>query len=45
MLAFVPMVAPSMWLKAWIVAPSATDTPGPKTTWGSTVTSRPSFVS
>ena len=33
-----PILAPSMWLKARIVAPSATFTPGPKTTLGSIVT-------
>ena len=31
--------------KAWITAPSATRTPGPKTTLGSTTTSRPSQAS
>ena len=30
-----PIVAPSIWLKARIVAPSAISTPGPKTTCGS----------
>ena len=45
MLAFTPTIAPSIWLKAWIVAPSAISTPGPNTTCGSTVTSRPSLVS
>ena len=40
-----PITAPSIWLKALIVAPSAISTPGPKTTCGSTVTSRPSLVS
>ena len=45
MLALAPMIAPSIWLKAWMVAPSATLTPGPNTTCGSTVTSRPSLVS
>ncbi len=34
-----------MWQKAWIVAPSPTVTPGPKTTLGSIVTSRPTTVS
>jgi hypothetical protein len=32
MTAFVEMVAPSMWLNALMVAPSAISTPGPKTT-------------
>ena len=37
--------APSRWLKARIVAPAATSTPGANTTLGSTTTSRPSRVS
>ena len=39
------MVAPSIWQKAWITAPSAIVTPGPNTTCGSIVQSRPSLVS
>ena len=38
-------VAPSIWEKARMVTPSPTSTPGPKKTFGSTTTSRPSLVS
>ena len=37
--------APSMWLKAWIVAPDAIFTPGPNQTFGSTSVSGPISVS
>src|SRR6476469_1826063 len=40
-----PTWAPSRCEKEWITAPSSTTTPGPKTTCGSMVTSRPISVS